>query len=231
MLDSIGPMIPGDTGRETFFLRNTGDAPAFLRVTLREVTSDDTDFLHALTISASTPTRAGTPVVLGAVDPCWVLVKGQTIGVGETVAVTAVLSLGNLDGMAGQGATARALLRVSLDDISAGIPPPTDCGGAGVDVPILSPPRSAAAPGAAAAVPQAGSESGAQQEADGEASADLPVLNLPGGIVIDPNTWHLHEEYLVLILLTSLALGSGWFMIVARRRREHEDQSETDVMA
>ena len=232
LLDSLGPMIPGDSGQETFFLRNTGDAPGFLRVTLRDVTFTDTDFAQALTITTSTVARAGDPVVLGSVNPCWVLVEGQKVGVGETVAVTTTLALGNLDGLAGQGATANAVLRVSLDDTSAGALPSTDCGGAGTDIPVL-PPASRNTPGHGSTIvptiPPAAPL--ASEQAPNEAGGDLPVLNLPGGIVIDPNTWHLFEEFLVLVLFASAVLGAGWFMIVARRRRRREDEAETDVVA
>ena len=231
LFDSIGHLVPGDTDAEMFYLRNSGNAAGFLRLTVRDVVSTNTDFAQALTVTASTPGYPGEPVVVGSVNPCWVLLERHRVEPGETVGVTAQLALGDLHGQAGQGATAGMVIRVSLSDTSAGTLPPTDCGGAGTDVSVLPTPSSTGSGTGAASNPPLGPSVSATGDRSDEAVGDLPVLNLPGGIVIDPNTWHLHEEYLVLILLASLILGSGWFMMVARRRRRADGEAETDVTA
>lgn len=231
LFDSIAHLVPGDADNEVFYLRNSGNAPGYLRLTLRDVTSTDSDFAHALTVAASTPGITGEPVVAGSVDPCWVLLDRQRLEPGERVGVTTTLALGNLDGQAGQGATAGMVIRVSLSDSSTGALSPTDCEGGGTDVSVLRPASGNRPGNAATSNPPVGQSVASPENASNEAGGDLPVLNLPGGIVIDPNTWHLYEEYLVLILFASLALGSGWFMMVARRRRRNEGEEETDVTA
>jgi hypothetical protein len=45
---------------------------------------------------------------------------------------------------------------------------------------------------------------------------------VPGsGVTVDPNTWHLYQELLVLLMVLALILGSLSYLVVAwlRRRR------------
>lgn len=236
LFDDVALLVPGDSQQQVFYVRNSGTEAGFLRVTLRDVAFTNTDFADALTVTARTAGQPGSPASLLTANPCWVLLEGPTVAPGEVVRVTAGLSLAQLHGMAGQGASAALAIGVELSDTSAGSLPPTACGSPSTQIPAV-PGR----PGSATSGSQAQSGIGSgdsapagdgdsQPGAGAEAGGDLPVLNLPGGIVIDPNTWHLYEELLVLVLVAATMLGSGWFMMVAWLRRRRIDE-EGEVIA
>ncbi|MBF0671098.1 MAG: hypothetical protein IR160_00760 [Salinibacterium sp.] len=219
LFDSLGAVVPGERRTETVYLRNTGDQAGFLRIVLEDVTFDDLDFANALTLQASVGTQAGIQTALSLAQPCWVLSEGAVLRPGESVRVDTNLVFGNLDGQMGQGATARFSLGIALSDTTPGSLSPTDCGSPDVSVPVLQGPRAATPrnpqsildPSQTVPMPDAAEEPG-----------DLPVLNLPGGLTIDPNTWNLGEQWLVLFLVGGLLGGGAWFAIVKRRRREEE---------
>lgn len=217
LYNDIARMIPGDAQHRTVYVRNSGADAGYLRVVLADVAYTDLDFANALTLQtviagATTPPK----VPLSLADPCWVLIEGVLVGPGETVTIDTSADLGMLDGVRGQGASATATLTATLSDATPGSISPSACGRPDVSVPITpgSPVR-AGTPGAIID-PAAGTPG---ELVPGTTGGDLPVLSLPGGITIDPNTWHLLEEWLVLILFASLLLGAGWFALIKRRRR------------
>lgn len=223
----VGHLVPGDSEQETFYLRNAGTEAGFLRVTLTDVVTTDVDFADALTLSASTVASTGTPTAISAANPCRVLVEGQRVNPGERVEVTTTLGLGDLMGSSGQGATAGLSVNVVLSSASAQLPP-TSCGQSGVVVPVTprpasqsqstSPTSSTPVPSDAATPPR-------------DSDTDLPVLNLPELLGIDPNTWRLFEEYFVFLLIGAFIVGTAWFGFVAWRRRKNESDLEPDTEA
>lgn len=233
LFDDIALLVPGDSQQQVFYVRNSGTEAGFLRLTLKGVAYSDTDFADALTVTARTAAHQGKPANLLSADPCWVLLEGQTVSPGAVVPVTADLVLGQLNGKAGQGATAALAIGVELSDTTAGSLPPTACGSPSAEVPVLPGPSTSTAPAAQAQPGSGFGQGGSQIEGGSQPGAGdvLPVLNLPGGIVIDPNTWHLYEEFLVLVLVAASALGSGWFMMVAWLRRRKKADEESEVIA
>jgi hypothetical protein len=217
-------LVPGDSESARFYLRNSGDEAGHLRITMREVASTDSDFAGALTVSASTSAIAGDPISIAAASPCWVLLEQAELAPGEVLPITTTVALGNLDGVAGQGATAHFALRVTLGDAALASLPPTDCGGQGTDVVVLPDARRTmigtalvihpVADTAVAGLPIPQAPTTATGVVEG-----LPTLSLLATAEVDPNTWHLGEELLVLVLCAALLLGSGWFLAVAWRRR------------
>ncbi|WP_403024180.1 hypothetical protein [Salinibacterium sp. GXW1014] len=219
LFDALGAVVPGDEQLESFWLRNSGDEAGYLRVTLEGVTFDDLDFANALTLQATVGGSQGPRSAVSLAQPCWVLNEGTVLQPGQAIRVDTLLHFGNLDGMLGQGATATAALAAALSDTRPGSLAPTSCGGSDVSIGVVGAPgRSPAASGQSIGLP-----STTLPATDGpQASGDLPVLNLPGGIVIDPNTWQLFEEYLVLILVGAMAAG-GFVFLLGKRRRTDED--------
>ena len=207
-------LVPGDMQDKWLYLRNSGDAPGFLRVILEDVRYDDLYFANALTVQATANGIAGPQTPISLAQPCWVLTEGQHVGPGQVVALNTQMVLGALDGQNGMGATAALSMAVTLSDTTPGSLSPTECGQPDISLPIIpirgdggaqfSGPQDEAAGPAAEAGPPAGA---------------LPVLNLPGGIVIDPNTWDLWEEFFVLTLVLAFLAGSVWFVLGARKRR------------
>lgn len=222
LFDGIDFVVPGDAQDKKLFLRNSGDAPGFLRVVLEDVVYNDLYFANALTVQATASGTAGPKTPISLAGPCWVLTEGQRVGPGEVVALGTQLALGNLDGQQGMGATAHFSMSISLSDTTPGSLPPTECGQSDFSVPL---------------VPRAGNSSQTAQVTipartptdplGNNGGGNLPVLTLPGGVVIDPNTWDLLEELFVLLLVVSFLGGGVWFAVAARRRRDDSrDQSE-----
>jgi hypothetical protein len=225
LFDSIAQFVPGDSDQETFYVRNGGSEPGHLRITLADTIAADSDFADALTVSASTVHRPGQNASILSANPCWVLLEGVTLGVGETIGVTTTVALGNLNGQAGQGATAEFSLGVALSSASVSLPP-THCGLTGSTVPVVpqtTTPRVGLDQGSGSVPPVTETDA-----PSGTGQGDLPVLNLPGLLGIDPNTWQLFEEYFVFVLIGGFIAGTVWFAVVAWRRRNNEGDAEPE---
>jgi hypothetical protein len=229
LFGSIAMLVPGDSDQETFYVRNGGSEPGHLRITLKDVVAADADFADALTVSASTVDQAGPAATTLSADPCWVLLQGVTLGVGQTVAVTTELKLGDLHGLAGQGATASFAIGVALSSAADALPP-THCGYSDTTVPG-TPAASTPQPGASADGAEVVTEVPPIDPPESSVQPDLPVLNIPDLLGIDPNTWRLFEEYFVLLLIGGFIAGTVWFALVARRRRKNDDDTMTEEPA
>lgn len=227
LFDGIAHFVPGDSDQETFYVRNGGSEPGHLRITLKDVVAADADFADALTVSASTVSQAGPAATILSANPCWVLLEGVTLGVGQTVGVTTTVALGDLHGLAGQGASAGFALGVALSSSSAPLPP-THCGITDNTVPGTP---GTATPGLGNASQSTGQAVPADANPEPPATlnpGDLPVLNLPELLGIDPNTWQLFEEYFVFVLIGGFLAGTVWFALVAWRRRNSDDDQLID---
>src|SRR5690606_29312216 len=154
-------------------------------------------------------------------NPCRVLLEGQTVAPGEVVRVSTSLALAQLSGKAGQQATATAHLSVALSGTELALPA-TDCGPTGTVLPVVpgqnpgtNPPRGSAPNVPGVALPE--TPLGPLKPVAPQ--PDLPVLSPPGILGIDPNTWHLFEEYLILVPMGASVVGGITFGILAWRRR------------
>lgn len=228
LFDSVAHLVPMDSDAESFFIRNDAGQPAFLRIVLRDVSFSDAAYGAALAVSASTPAETGPATPLSAASPCIVLVEGQILQPDEIVPISAVLSLGDLTGTAGQNATASMTMRVELHDTSTGSLPATTCTTPGTDVPVVLPVRPVGTGGQGGGAGQAAQPQAPVDEPEAE-PGELPVD--PQGSVtgIEPNTWQLYEERLWFLMLLAFAVGSACFMIMdwVRRRRGLDDETET----
>src|SRR5690554_1016312 len=222
LFDGIDFVVPGDEQGKRLFLRNSGDAPGFLRVVLEDVVYSDLYFANALTVQATASGSHGAKTAISMADPCLVLTEGQRVEPGQTVALDTQLALGNLDGQQGMGATASFSMAIALSDTTPGSLPPTECGQADFSIPLV--PRGTTGGGVSQEAQQTLPPTKSADFLGNSGGNDLPVLNLPGGIVIDPNTWDLLEELFILLLVVSFLGGGAWFIVAARRR--HDDSSE-----
>lgn len=229
LFTSVSRLVPGEADQSEFYFRNSSSEPGFLRITLRDVATNDSDLANALTLSASTFGNPGAAATLLEANPCRVLLEGQTVAPGEVVRVVTTLALAQLNGKAGQNATATAGLSVALSGTEAALPP-TDCGPTGTVLPVVPGQNPAGTqPGGSATTNPAGTETPGDEGLVSQPQPDLPVLSPPGLLGIDPNTWHLLEEYLILVPIGASIVGGIVFGIVAWRRRNGEDQLEASA--
>ncbi|MBH0109767.1 hypothetical protein I6E81_06270 [Salinibacterium sp. NG22] len=231
IFDSIALLSPGDSQSDIVYVRNTGTAAGFLRVTMQDVSYSDATFANALSVTTSTPSNAGSAHAISGASPCLVTNEGVTIAAGQTVPVTATLALGNLTGSQGQGATASVSLRFTLSDTTPGTLPATQCENSGSTVPVV-PTVPGPTNGTGTTATGAGSSStlpiptpspspAIADTADGTASGLTPTF--PTSFNLDPNSWRLYQEYLVLILFLAALIGAGISWLVGRRSRKETD--------
>ncbi|QAV70276.1 hypothetical protein ESZ53_07370 [Salinibacterium sp. UTAS2018] len=235
VFDSVALLSPGDSQTETIYVRNTGTAAGYLRVTMRDVSFSDTTYADALTVTTSAPSSAGSSHSLSAAAPCLVTHEGTVIAAGQTVPVTATLDLGELTGLQGQGATASVSLRFTLSDTTPGSLPATQCANSGsTAVLVPASPSSPNTPSSLDGTAVAGSVTAltlptpspspspalAGPEVD---SANGLTPTFPSGFTLDPNSWRLYQEYLVLILFLAALVGAGISWIVGLRTRKDAD--------
>lgn len=214
-------MIPGDSQQGSFFVRNSSDRPAFLRIVLSDVSYSDVDLANAITVVATAGGQRGESTPIALANPCWVLSEGQVVPSRGTARIDLGAALANLDGRKGQGATADLSLGLSLSDLAPGSLSPSNCGVPDVAIPVTP----GAVGGGVVPNPTDPPTSGS-----GELIAndpDLPVLGLPEALGIDPNTWHLFEEYWILVPLGAFVVGTMVFGVVLWRRRRDDEQTET----
>lgn len=232
LFNDIARMVPGDSQSAVFYVRNSGTEAGILRITLQDVVSSDADYADALGITLSSAATPGTASAISAANPCMVLLEGETVAPGQVVTVSSTAALGNLAGQAGQGATATFSLGVGLRSLDAPTPAATSCNGITSTVPVTPTPSGPAATAAPRTPVAVGSTPGSAATGAGadapaaESEVELPVLNLPELLGIDPNTWHLWEELFALLLLFACILGGFVYAMVARRRRRDEDDQE-----
>jgi hypothetical protein len=219
---AVAAMVPGDRQDATFFIRNTSERPAFVRIVLSDVRYTDLDYANALSFSAAADGIAGVPIPATLADPCWLLTEGQVISPGGRLVVTASAMLGNLDGTVGQDSTVTADFGVSLSDQTPGSLSPDDCGSIDVGIPAVPVTGGGDRPVGVGA--QGGAASGGLVP---NPLGDLPVLSQPGMLGMDPNTWHLWEEYLILIPIGAALVGILTHRAIVWRRRNATDQQET----
>jgi len=233
IFDDITALSPGDSQSDTIYVRNAGTAAGYLRITIRDVSYSDQAFANALTVSTGATGGTGGAVAISAANPCAVTSEGIVLSPGQSIPVVATLALGNLNGTAGQGATASVSLRITLSDTSPGATPATSCDSVGTTVPVTP-----TAPGTS----NSGGANGSSGVLPGGLAAPLPSPSptmapiaeeangngllpaLPATFSLDPNTWRLYQEYLVLILIFAAMVGAGISWLVGRRsRKEAED--------
>lgn len=241
VFDDIAHLSPGDNQSETVYVRNTGTKAGYLLITMRDVSYSDEHYGDALSVTTSTPDNTGNAKALSSAAPCNVTLEGTLVEPGETVPVLATLALGDLSGSEGQGATASFTLRFALSDMDPGKLPATNCGNSGTTIPGT--PTNTDAPGrtdspstvsgsiiaqalgsgpTSSTTAAAGTQTPAGTETAADTETALPTI--AAAFSLDPNTWRLYQEYLLLILVLAAIVGAGISWIVGRRK--HKDAED-----
>lgn len=135
LFNQITISVPGDSQSTGFWVRNVGPVSAYLRVAAAQVSVSDPVLAGALTVTAATIGHPGAPATLAEAQPCRVLTEGELLAPGDAVRVSASLSLGDLDGLSGQGGTVSFAFNIGLTDSVIGRPP-TSCSADGENIPF-----------------------------------------------------------------------------------------------
>lgn len=231
IFDDIARLVPGDTQSETIYVRNTGTVAGYLRITIRDVSYSDQLFGDSLSVKTSTSATPGVSQAISSARPCQVAHEGTRLAPGATIPVVTTLALGDLSGRDGQGAAAALSLRFTLSDTAPGSVPLSNCGGAGTSVPVTPTSPGATSERGASVLGATLTGGNAMPAPNATAAArpaeqpnDLLLPSLPSAFNLDPNTWRLHQEYFVLVLVFAVIIGAGISWFVGRRsQKDAED--------
>lgn len=151
LFDAPPAVVPGDRVTAALWVRNGGDATGALRLSATDARSTSEGFDDALRVSAAIPPLDGSPVAFGDAADCAVLLEGEVLRPGETVAITLSLAFAaDTPGRIGHGARASIDFVAALRDPSAPSPGQEGCSN-GTVVPGLpglpGPPDGAGGPG------------------------------------------------------------------------------------
>jgi hypothetical protein len=129
-------LVPLAQESAVFWVRNGAPEAAYLRLTLENPTWSDAAFAAALAVSARAQETSGAAVAPSASGPCRILLDGIRLDAGESIAVTATLTLADLDGTSGQDAAAGMQLGVTLTQ-AVGLAPGASCATPSALVPVV----------------------------------------------------------------------------------------------
>ena len=167
LFDSFGALIPGGSMRSELWIRNPSDAPANVRLSLREPGGASADLTEYLTLSVhDVASHTVTTVPLRGGEDCAVLTPAQPLAAGATLRVALTIEMMNVTGLTAQNARADLGILVALRDGEAGPFGPSACDDEGVLIPAAAG-AVLAAPLGSVALPRTG--------------VDLPIPALIGG--------------------------------------------------
>jgi hypothetical protein len=236
-------VVPGGSATRTFWVRNDAPEQGVLRVTLANVTTDDTRLADALSLRSSTPDRPGSAVAVSAAQPCYTLSQGQLVDARDAVRIDTEMALADLDGSAGQTGWVSFVLRITFSSTDQAAPAPDTCPADAATVGGVPVPPTAAADSGDAAAPVASTvfHRGASGwvpglAGTGSASAVAPTQPVAPVRPSEPfvrdlaaNTYRFYQEYDVALWLAMLALGAILLVVVRRRRHRAEDRELTEL--
>jgi len=107
-------LVPHGGADVTFSVRNAAESGGVLSLELRHATWTDLEFARALRVQATAGSVAGGSPRLSSGASCVALVTGVPLRAGATLPIRLELRLGDLEGLAGQEASAQFNLAVTL---------------------------------------------------------------------------------------------------------------------
>ncbi|WP_104200251.1 LPXTG cell wall anchor domain-containing protein [Cryobacterium sp. Y29] len=169
LFDSFGTLIPGGSMGSELWIQNPSDAPANVRLSLREPGGASADLTEYLTLSVhDVASHIVTTVPLRGGENCAVLTPAQPLAAGATLRVAITIEMMNVTGLTAQNARTDLGILVALRDEEAGPFGPSACDDEGVLIPAAAGAGAElAAPLGSVALPRTG--------------VDLPIPALIGG--------------------------------------------------
>ncbi len=214
-------LVPLGSESASFWVRNSAPDDAYLRLTVDALGWSGSAYAASLSIAASVPGTAGTPIVLASAGSCPVLLNGVLLPAGQAVKVTTTLALGDLSGTSGQSGSAAMNIGVMLTQV-AGTTPASGCAS-----PVPSPGSSPGTVVVIPAVPTAAAPTVAPV-VDGEVvEVPLPPI-VPGAAILSalPNTLVRFDSSILGWAGAGLPLGAALFFLFGIVRRLVRGESE-----
>lgn len=205
-------LVPMQSASATFWVRNSAPDAAYLRLTVENLSWSGSHYASALTVAASVPGTAGTPLALGSSSGCMVLLDGILLAAGQALMVTTTLALGDLDGTDGQTGTAAMDIAVGLEQ--AVTAPTAGCNPAATPdtTVVVVPPASTAARPAAQEPATAGGP-------DVIEVVVPPLVPGTSALSLLPNTLVRFDSSVIGWATAGVPLGAALFFLVGVIRR------------
>jgi hypothetical protein len=229
-------LVPGGSATRAFYVRNGATEAAILQVTLADVTTTSIPLANAVSISSSTTGAPGATVPVSLAQPCYTLSQGLRLASGDSIRLDNTVSLGDLNGIAGQTASVWFALRVSFSSTDAAAPLPNTCP---IDYGTVDTFPNPTTPGSLAPAGTRGSSPVYHRTAAGW-TVGTSVGGAPVATTITPttpadpsvplvqslvsNTGRLYQEYDVAFWLAMSVLGVVILVLVRRRRAEEQPE-------
>lgn len=221
-------LVPDDAVTRSFYVRNNAASAGYLRITMRDVTTDNLDFGGALSVRADLVGWPGEAIPVSSARPCARLSEGPVIASGGAARVDLTALLGDLDGQRGQNGSAGFQIVVSLSGQPQGLGA-SGCPTSGADVAGFTPVSSGSRAFRGSPVVYSSTPSGWSATTwtpgttttttdPGTTIAD-PGTTTPDGMRVVSNTDRFHQEYDVALWLLGALLGAAAAWTVLRRRQ------------
>ncbi|MDP9026610.1 MAG: hypothetical protein M3N46_03525 [Actinomycetota bacterium] len=229
-------LVPGGSATRYFYVRNAATEAAILQVTLADVTTTSIPLADAMSISSSTTGAPGATVPVSLAQPCYTLSQGLRLASGDSIRIDNTVSLGNLNGTAGQTASVWFSLRVSFSSTDAAAPVPNACP---TDYGTVDTFPNQATPGVTTPARTFGSPAVYHRTAAGwtlGTSVGRGTITTPTTptTTVQPstplvqtlvsNTGRFYQEYDVAFWLAMSVLGAVILVLVSRRRAEEQPE-------
>jgi hypothetical protein len=198
-------IVPGDTARGVFWVRNDSAQPAWLSIAMSGIDVVSADYSYALTLDLGVGGGRTRTQLLGDVSLCAPLAAPRIMEPGDSVRVDVGIGFDDVAGTAAQSSAAGLTFVAALSQAQPGASgaPALACG---------------ASPGAREGMP-APADGGEAPASDGSGVVHGEVRLIVSGPV--PNTARLDEEYAILIPIAALAAGGLLALFASRAPRRH----------
>lgn len=217
-------LVPSDAVTREVYIRNNAAAAGYLRITLRDVTTDNLDFAGALSVRADLVGWPGETVPVSSARPCARLSEGPVLPSGGVARVELSALLGALDGQRGQGGSAAFQIVVSLSGQPQGLGA-TGCPTTGASVAGYAPTVLSARPFRGGGAVYTSTASGWTTSTWVPGTSTDPTTTTPGttlptthSLRVAANTDRFYQEYDAALWLLAALLGAAAAWIVLRRR-------------
>ena len=195
LFDNVGLLVPGDTATSELWIKNPTTTPATVRVNIGDVSTSSVELADNMRLTAVNTANGSTlTATWSELTQCDIMVQPVTIAAGAVIRIDLTLDMLNAAGLVAQHQDGSLTADISMRDAAAGSFPISTCD-----------------PGTT--TPPADTQPAATRPAGTQLAATHPrkVLGYTG------ETFPTQ-----LLLLGSILVGAGWFLIVARRRRRRE---------